>query len=170
MILRHGSIRTALVLTAVTLLVLLALVLFVVRGGRAFSQTDAEAVKRVLVEQQSAWNKGDLEAFMAGYHRSPEMTFFAGGEPRRGWDDALARYRDRYQGQGKEMGQLTFSDLQIDGAGPDNAWVRGRWHVAFSDGKTANGLFTLVLRRFPEGWRIVHDHTSEAEKPAPPPD
>ena len=133
MILRHGSARTALVLTAVTLLVLLALVLLVVRGGRGFTQADAEAVKAVLLEQQAAWNQGELEAFMAGYHRSPDMTFFAGGEPRRGWDDALARYRDRYQGKGKEMGQLTFSDLQVEGAGPDHAWVRGTWEHQDAD-------------------------------------
>jgi ketosteroid isomerase-like protein len=168
-VLRRGSARTPLVLTAVTLLVLLALILFF-RGDRPFSQADAKAVERVLVEQQTAWNKGDLEAFMSGYHRSPEMTFYAGGDARRGWDDALDRYRHRYQGEGKEMGTLTFSELQIEGAGPDHAWVRGRWHVAFRDGKTATGLFTLVFRRFADGWRIVHDHTSEAEKPPAPPE
>jgi beta-aspartyl-peptidase (threonine type) len=66
------------------------------------------------------------------------------------------------------MGKLTFSDLQIEVPAPTMPGA-GRWYVAFADGKAANGLFTLVFRRLPEGWRIVHDHTSEAENRYPRP-
>lgn len=164
-VMRSGISRTALVFVAVALVVLLALVLVFRRSEPTFTEADRRAVHAVLTEQDAAWNRGDLDAFMTGYWKSPEMTFYSGGEVRHGWDEALARYRQRYQGEGKEMGKLTFSDLTIEGAGSEHAWVRGRWHVAFSDGKSASGLFTLVMRRFPEGWRIVHDHTSADEKP-----
>ena len=46
------------------------------------------------------------------------------------------------------------------GLGVDAAVVRGRWHLTMSDGKTPHGLFTLVFRKFSDGWRIVHDHSS----------
>ena len=58
------------------------------------------------------------------------------------------------------MGKLEFSDLQIEMLGPDAAFVRGACHLTMSDGKTPHGIFTLVFRRFPGGWKIVHDHTS----------
>lgn len=121
---------------------------------------DADAaVRQVLAEQAAAWNRGDLDAFMRGYWLSHELSFFSGKDAQRGWQETLERYRTRYQGEGREMGQLTFSDLEVEPLGPDAAWVRGRWQVVTSK-QTLQGLFTLVFRRQPEGWRIVHDHTS----------
>ncbi len=119
----------------------------------------AQAVRRVLDDQVAAWNKGDLKGFMAGYWRSPDLTFFSGKDKTRGWDATLERYQKRYQAEGKEMGKLTFRDLEIDVLSPDGAWVRGRWQLELSK-ETVGGLFTLIFKKRPEGWRIVHDHTS----------
>lgn len=118
------------------------------------------AVERVLQVQQQAWNRHDLEGFMAGYWNSTELTFFSGPQRTSGWQGALERYRKVYQGEGKEMGKLEFSGLQIEPLASDAAFVRGQWHLTLSDGKTPHGLFTLVFRKFPDGWKIVHDHTS----------
>ena len=43
------------------------------------------------------------------------------------------------------------------------AFVRGSWKLTMSDGKTPHGLFTLVFRKFPDGWKIIHDHSSAEE-------
>ena len=118
-----------------------------------------KAIRKVLDTQVAAWNKGDLEAFMTGYWKSPELTFFSGAEPQRGWQATIERYRKRYQSEGQEMGKLTFSELDVQVLGPDSALVRGRWQLVRSKDKPG-GLFTLIFKRFPEGWRIVHDHTS----------
>ena len=72
----------------------------------------------------------------------------------------MDRYIRNYQSGGKEMGRLEFSNLQIEPLSPDAAFVRGAWHLTMSDGKTPHGLFTLIFRKYPEGWKIVHDHTS----------
>jgi len=119
-------------------------------------------VQQVLQQQEGAWNRGDLEAFMSGYWNSPELTFF-GAEKTSGWQATLERYRKRYQAGGREMGKLEFSDLQIVSLGPESAFVRGSWKLRMSDGKTPHGLFTLVFRRFRDGWKIVHDHSSQEE-------
>ena len=121
---------------------------------------DQAAVTRVLETQAAAWNRGDLEGYMAWYWRSPELSFYSGATITQGWQQTLDRYRQRYQSEGREMGRLHFSDLKIDLLAPDAALVRGRWQLTMSDGKRPHGLFTLLLRRLPEGWRIVHDHTS----------
>jgi beta-aspartyl-peptidase (threonine type) len=122
---------------------------------------DAAAVHLVLANQVAAWNRGDLEGYMAGYWRSPQLTFFAGGTVTTGWDQTLARYRRRYQGEGKAMGQLEFANLEVELLGPAAALARGRWVLHFDApaAKPAAGLFTVVLRRLPEGWRVVHDHS-----------
>lgn len=121
--------------------------------------TVKESVRQVLDAQVTAWNKGDLQGFMAGYWSSPELSFFSGSQHMRGWKATLDRYIDRYQSRGQEMGQLTFSELEIEELGPDSALVRGRWQLKRSK-DSPGGLFTLIFKRLPEGWRIVHDHTS----------
>jgi beta-aspartyl-peptidase (threonine type) len=118
-----------------------------------------DAIRRVLDDQVKAWNRGDLVGFMEGYWNSPELTFSSGGDQTKGWQATLDRYRKRYQGEGREMGTLSFSDLAIQTLGPASAYVRGRWQLVRSKDRPG-GIFTLIFRRFPEGWRIVHDHTS----------
>jgi beta-aspartyl-peptidase (threonine type) len=127
------------------------------------SGTAKAAVERVLRAQQAAWNRHDLDGFMAGYWNSPELTFFSGALEHQGWQATLERYRGKYASPGHEMGKLEFSGLRIEMLGAEAAFVRGAWQLTLPDGKMPHGLFTLVLRKFPEGWRIVHDHTSAAE-------
>lgn len=117
-------------------------------------------IRKVLENQVSAWNTGKLEDFMAGYWNSPELTFYSGATKTNGWLATLERYRKRYQSGGKEMGRLAFSELTVEMLGAESAFVRGRWGLKMSDGRQPNGLFTLILRRFPDGWKIIHDHTS----------
>jgi ketosteroid isomerase-like protein len=121
------------------------------------------AVEHVLQTQQEAWNRHDLEGFMAGYWNSAELTFFSGAKQAGGWQGTLDRYRAQYASPGHEMGKLEFSGLRIEMLGADAAFVRGAWQLTLSDGKTPHGLFTLVFRKFADGWKIVHDHTSAAE-------
>lgn len=119
-----------------------------------------QAVQQVLDEQAAAWNRGDLDGFMAGYWNSADLSYY-GGDVRRGWQSVREHYRQRYPAGTKGLGTLTFSDLDIEVLAPDRAWVRGRWQLDH-EGQSQSGVFTLVLRKMPEGWRIVHDHTSQS--------
>ena len=100
---------------------------------------------------------------MQGYWNSPKLTFFSGATARDGWQATIERYRATYVSPGHEMGKLDFSGLRIEVLSGDAAFVRGSWLLTMPDGKTPHGLFTLVFRKFPEGWKIVHDHTSVAQ-------
>jgi ketosteroid isomerase-like protein len=121
---------------------------------------DAKAIERVLRKQQEAWNRHDLEGFMAGYWNSTELTFFSGGKEHDGWQATIDRYLATYSSPGHEMGKLEFSALRVEVLSQDAAYVRGSWRLTMSEGKSPHGLFTLVFHKFPEGWKIVHDHTS----------
>jgi beta-aspartyl-peptidase (threonine type) len=136
--------------------------LFVAGAIAAEAETppaDETAIRRVLDEQAAAWNRGDLPGFMAGYWKSEELTYFSGKERQQGWNAALARYERRYRSEGREMGKLTFSELEIQLLSSEFALVKGRWLVEMKQEKP-DGLFTLVMRKTSEGWLIVHDHTS----------
>ncbi len=128
------------------------------------SPSDPRAgVRAVLDAQVEAWNRGDLEGFMAGYWRSPELVFCSGATVTKGWQATLERYRKRYQAEGREMGTLRFESVEVLPFGPDAAAVRGAFRLRMKDGQEPHGLFTLLVRRTDGAWRIVHDHTSSAE-------
>lgn len=123
-------------------------------------ERDRAAIVQILNAQQAAWNSGDVDAFVESYWHSPELTFSGTSGIVRGWDGVLARYKKTYADR-DAMGQLQFSGLEFRFLGPDAALVLGHWHLARVKGDIG-GVFSLVWQRFPEGWRIIHDHTSAA--------
>src|SRR4030095_15850616 len=118
------------------------------------------AIRAVLDAQAAAWNRGDVEAYMDGYDRSPRTEFVGGDSITRGWQEVLDRYKQKYDTREK-MGTLTFSDLEINVLSADAALVLGRWRLKRANDEP-HGTFTLLFRKTRAGWRIVHDHTSSA--------
>jgi ketosteroid isomerase-like protein len=141
-------------LAAAAILVATALPLAAQRGD------PAHPARAILDAQVAAWNRGDLTGYMAGYWNSPDLVFFSNGQETRGWQPTLDRYRARYQGDGKQMGTLDFPVLEILPLGPEAALARGRWRLRMPDGRELTGMTSVVFRKRPEGWRIVHDHSS----------
>jgi ketosteroid isomerase-like protein len=143
-----------------------ALVMLVACSGgatavRRFEPTDRAAITTVLDAQVAAWNRGDLAAYMDGYAKTDALVFTSGGNVRRGWQKAFDHYQSKYAKDPASMGKLVFEILSIDTVGADGAVVLGNWILTNSpsDGR---GVFSVVLERRPEGWRIVHDHTSSS--------
>jgi uncharacterized protein (TIGR02246 family) len=153
--------RIALVLLGLSVIVLAARVNLRAHAGDDNRTADRLAIVEVLKNQQYSWNKGDVDAFLEGYWHSPELTFSGASGTARGWDAVRARYKKTYADR-ETMGQLEFSGLEFRFLGPDAALVLGHWHLTRAKGDIG-GVFTLVWQRFPEGWRIVHDHTSAVE-------
>lgn len=149
------------------LAVVILVVGFLLSAGNTFARgkdSDAESqIHALLDEQAAAWNRGDLSAFMAGYWHSSETTFAGPKGIERGYDAVLDRYRHTYPDR-TTMGQLTFSDLEIHILSGKAAFVLGHWQLKRAN-DTPGGVFTLILRRFPDGWRIIHDHTSSFVSP-----
>jgi ketosteroid isomerase-like protein len=117
-------------------------------------------IKAVLQAQQNAWNRGDIDGFMNGYARSASTVFVSEDTIKRGWQTVRDRYRKKYSSRAK-MGTLRFSDLEITLLSSDSAVACGHWKLKRANDQP-HGRFTLILKRLPEGWRIVHDHTSAA--------
>ena len=115
-------------------------------------------IRTVMNAQAVAWNRGDIDGFMLGYWNSNDLVFASGDSVTRGWQTTLERYKKSYDSREK-MGTLTFSDLFVNVISKDAAVVLGSWSLARAD-DNPKGKFTLIFRKFKEGWRIVHDHTS----------
>jgi uncharacterized protein (TIGR02246 family) len=115
-------------------------------------------IQSLLDNQAEAWNRGDIEGFMGGYERSEDLLFTSGGNVRRGYEATLAKYQKSYV-DADAMGHLTFKLLDVRAIGPQGAIALGEWKLTETP-REAEGLFSLVLVRQSEGWRIVHDHTS----------
>ena len=145
----------------------LPLLLLLVCNGcahlRSTTAASAESeIRAVLDAQVRAWNAGDLRGFMEGYARSDRTRFQSGGDVSLGWQTVFDRYQKRY-GDRANMGVLKFNEVAVNVLAPDTALVYGRWRLERAQ-DAPSGLFTLLFRHAPAGWRIVHDHTSAADK------
>lgn len=140
----------------ILLLVLPALFLSFQKSVSPQSKIETEVLD-ILERQKAAWNNKNIEGFMAYYWKSDEFTFQSGNNRLRGWEALLQRYKKSYSGE--NWGNLDFTDLEVKSLAENYAYVLGRWKLLNAD-VSKEGLFTIILKRFPEGWRIIHDHSS----------
>ena len=111
----------------------------------------------ILDQQKISWNEENIEGFMEYYWNSEKFTFQSGNKRLHGWDELLSRYKESYAGE--KWGKLDFTGIEIKVLSNDIAYVLGRWQLLYND-SSEEGLFTIIFLRMPEGWRIVHDHSS----------
>ena len=124
-----------------------------------FAQNDA--IRKLLKDSEDAWNRGDIVAFASYYDDSPQTTFIGREVTHGGPKEVLARYHRGYPTPEK-MGTLTFSEIEVRPLGDGYALAHGKFALkrTAAGGGDSTGRFTLVLRRTPQGWRIIHDHSS----------
>ncbi len=117
-------------------------------------------VIKVLLAQESAWNRGDLEAFIQGYKNSPD-TLFITHQVFRGVDGMIEEYRHNYPNKAA-MGTLGFSELEVHPLTEQFAVVIGKYHLerGKKEGGNADGIFSLVFEKTDKGWKIIIDHTT----------
>ena len=121
----------------------------------------ADEIRTMLKNSEAAWNRGDLQAFASDYEDAPTTTYVGREVTRGGVDAILARYRKAYPTD-DARGVLTFSEIEVRPLGQDYALACGKYSLkrTAAGGGDASGRFTLVLRRTPKGWKIIHDHSS----------
>src|SRR5579862_1694973 len=144
--------------------IFLSLLAMTVNARLQAADDSAEAqIRSVLDMQSAAWNRVDIDTFMEGYWKSPEIEFVGASGITRGWQAVLDRYRRNYP-DGKAMGKLSFSNLEIHVVCPDAAFAIGNFQLEREKDRP-RGVFTLNFRKFKEGWRIVADHTTGFPSP-----
>lgn len=139
------------------LLLVLALTLSTPSWGQAASQT---AIRHLMDQQAADWNRGDVDAFMKAYEDAPTTTF-VGKTVEYGYATIRERYKRIYPTP-EGMGKLTFSNLAIRELNPTYAVATGNFHLerTTAGGGNADGIFSLVLKKDPQGWKIILDHSN----------
>jgi ketosteroid isomerase-like protein len=123
------------------------------------SHEELEIVKTLLI-QEKAWNSGDLDTYLRGFKDSPDTIFMA-RQISRGFAQIAEDYKHNYPNR-TLMGQLSFSELEAHPISDTLAVCLGRYHLdrGRKDGGSADGIFSLVLEKSTDGWKIILDHTS----------
>jgi uncharacterized protein (TIGR02246 family) len=130
-------------------------------------KSEEAAIRTVLEEQVTAWNRGDIPGFMASYEDSPETTFVGTSSVNKGFQPILERYKKGYATK-EQMGTLIFKELDIRllptaGGVTEYAVVTGRFHLeraAKGEATKDDGVFSLVWHKGSGGWKILLDHTA----------
>ena len=141
----------------IILIILFACLCVTVGAGQT-----TKTIESLLIRQAAAWNRGDIDGYMQEYWKSDSLLFTSGGNIQRGWNATREKYHKTYDSPVK-MGKLKFSGLEITLLSKTAAWVLGHWELE-RENDHPGGVFTLILRKFPDGWKIVHDHTSSGQK------
>jgi ketosteroid isomerase-like protein len=132
-------------------------------------EAEKAAIRQVVAKMESAWNRGDFRAYMAGF-KKPDVVFVSRGEVQKDWQGTLDHYVRDYGGAGPERrGKLRFFDLRIDIISPDAAMLVGRYRLE-GGGRPQDGINTRLFRKVEgQGWVISMNHVSSKEVPAPAP-
>ncbi|MGA8088784.1 MAG: nuclear transport factor 2 family protein [Terracidiphilus sp.] len=150
------------------LLAALSVNLFSARAETPKPQAPADEteIRAAIKAQSEAWNRADIQTFMQAYEDSPDTTFI-GLTLRKGFQPIRERYMLNYTTP-EQMGKLSFDDLDVrllpNSCGKtEYAVVTGKFHLArtaHGEAKKDDGIFSLVWRKGPHGWKIIMDHTS----------
>ena len=127
-------------------------------GSFVFADAKSEIIP-LIKEQDAAWSRGDLDGFMKYYDPTSELVFMGSTGPVRSAEVLKDYYDKKYKKGNSDFGKLTFSDLEVEELAPGIARAWGKWLVEQKDQKLS-GWFSLIWKKTPAGWRIIHDHSS----------
>jgi beta-aspartyl-peptidase (threonine type) len=105
------------------------------------------------------WNRGDLDGFLSDYARESTTTFVDGRRARHGFDFIRDNYT-RWFAPNARRDSLHFEELEARRLSPTLALVTARFILERDGATTGSGPFTLVMEKRPDGWKILHDHSS----------
>ncbi|MEP7229484.1 MAG: DUF4440 domain-containing protein [Ginsengibacter sp.] len=124
-----------------------------------FAQSaDETSIRKILSNQEDAWNRGDINDFMQGYWKSDSLLFIGKSGVTNGWQKTLNNYKKNYPDTAA-MGVLNFELLQLKPLSAEYYFVIGKWHLQRTVGDLG-GHFTLLFKKINGVWLIVTDHSS----------
>ncbi len=119
---------------------------------------DEQIIRKMLADQISYWNKGDIPGFMQGYWENDSLVFIGKNGPTYGYNNTLRNYQKNYPNK-DYMGVLNFDILSVQAIEKDHFFVIGKFMLQRKVGD-ASGHFTLIFKRMNGVWKIVSDHSS----------
>ena len=125
-------------------------------NGQLYTATRQQLdVTKVVLAQENAWNKGDLEAYLSFYKQSDEVEAILNG-PIHGFPAIRKAFQTSFPSR-SAMGLLEQSNVEVRELGPNFALALGHYKLnrARKDGGEAEGNFTEIFEKTEQGWRLV---------------
>jgi hypothetical protein len=119
---------------------------------------DETALLKVLDEQNSAWNRGDIDSFMKGYWENDSLMFVGKSGVTYGWTNTLNNYKKGYPDTAA-MGKLTFTNIKVKKLSKKYYFIVGKWYLKRSIGDVS-GHYNLLMEKINGRWVIIADHSS----------
>ncbi len=155
------------------LALMLAMAFVQPRPETALAEQAAEAraanlkaeVSAVVTKRFDAAQAQSVDQIADLYLQSDDLVIFREGRIIRGWTAYSTYWRNALSHLPKGFG-VKFSNVRVS-ATKEQGWAAAEWTTTYTDdGKGQvinNGLITLILAKTPQGWRIVHEHISDAK-------
>jgi ketosteroid isomerase-like protein len=119
-----------------------------------------EAATHAFADMRSGWNAGDIEAALAAYWDSTDITWINRAGVSRGFDDFAAEMRAAYANAPETMGVYTAEILDGRALTQDSALIVARWDISLGEERLYGGISTMLWRRIDGEWKIVLEHAS----------
>jgi ketosteroid isomerase-like protein len=105
-----------------------------------------------------AWNRGDLDGHLAD--NADSITFMTRNGPLVGKDKTAGALRKSFFRDGRPIQSLRFEQVTVRPLGEAHALVVGRFVLSGGGEAERSGWFSTIWEHRPEGWRVIHDHSS----------
>ena len=130
-----------------------------IHSGSGFQSTaDAAAIKAVFDTTAAGWNRGELPVYLSAYVDSATAMGSTGLV--RGVSGIEGQMKAGFWRTGRPLQSLSYDHLEIRPIGPDQAIATGQYILTGGGRPNRTGWFTTIWVRTPQGWRMVHDHSS----------
>ncbi len=126
-------------------------------GAQDTMHRDFRAIRATMSEQEQAWNRGDLDAFMTHYWASEALQFIGANGPTYGWQTTLENYKKRYPNR-DAMGTLRFDILNMNRRSRKVITLTGKFTLERKNDQPS-GYFLLIWQKIKGKWLIVADFT-----------
>ena len=117
-----------------------------------------QTLLRAMAGSAEAWNRGDLDGHVALYTDSAAMMTKNG--PLVGKQRIRGMLERGFWKEGRPAQQLAFAELAVTPLGPAHAMVTGKCILTGGGQPEYTCRFTTIWEKGPQGWRIIHDHSS----------
>jgi ketosteroid isomerase-like protein len=117
-------------------------------------------VVKIVLQQQDAWNKGDLDAYLSHYKDAQDTQAILATLVR-GIDNIRAAYKSNFPNK-DSMGAIEDSEVEARSMGDNFALATGKYHLSRSRkaGGDVSGTFTEVFEKTPTGWKIIFSEST----------
>ena len=125
---------------------------------------DHQRIRALFESGCAAWNRGDIDGYLADYWHSDKVRWVSEGMVSYGFEAIASAFKSRFDTP-ENMGKLEVANLEIQLLSESDALVFGGWTQTTRTARR-NGVFTVHMKKIDGVWLVVSDHSSTSRQSA----